>query len=85
VRSGDSAELLEFYPRLGDVLKQRFAGWRAYLFSADRELPKRIRLSVSKRIPLYNGALECRLLEYKIISGSMRSTKPSVARKNGSS
>jgi putative N6-adenine-specific DNA methylase len=85
VRSGDSAELVEFYPRLGDALKQRFAGWRAYLFSADRELPKRIRLSVSKRIPLYNGALECRLLEYKIISGSMRSTKPSVARENGSS
>jgi putative N6-adenine-specific DNA methylase len=85
VRSGDSAELLEFYPRLGDALKQRFAGWRAYLFSADRELPKRIRLSVSKRIPLYNGALECRLLEYKIISGSMRATKPSVARENGRS
>ena len=85
VRSGDTAELLEFYPRLGDALKQRFAGWRAYLFSADRELPKRIRLSVSKRIPLYNGALECRLLEYKVIAGSMRSTKPSFARENGSS
>ena len=85
VRSGDSAELLEFYPRLGNALKQRFAGWRAYLFSADRELPKRIRLSASKRIPLYNGAIECRLLEYKIIAGSMRSAKPPVAHENGSS
>ena len=75
VRSGDADELLDFYPKLGDALKQRFAGWRAYLFSGDRELPKRIRLSASRRTPLYNGALECRLLEYKLIAGGMRKVK----------
>jgi putative N6-adenine-specific DNA methylase len=39
-------------------------------------LPKLIRLSASKRTPLYNGAIECRLLEYKIMAGSMRKVKP---------
>ena len=77
VRMGDQEDLGEFYPKLGDALKQRFAGWRAYLLTADTELPRRIRLSASKRTPLYNGALECRLLEYKIIAGSARRAPPS--------
>lgn len=72
VRLGEQQELAEFYPRLGDVLKKRFAGWRVYLLSADMRLPKLIRLAVSRRIPLYNGALECRLFEYKMVEGGMR-------------
>jgi putative N6-adenine-specific DNA methylase len=72
VRMGDDKTLETFYPRLGDALKQRFAGWRAFLFSADKRLAELIRLKASRRTPLYNGALECRLYEYVIISGSMR-------------
>ncbi|MGH8729943.1 MAG: THUMP domain-containing class I SAM-dependent RNA methyltransferase [Burkholderiales bacterium] len=72
VRSGELDELASFYPQLGNVLKQRFAGWRAYLFTADLRLPKLIGLSASRRILLYNGALECRLYEYKIVEGSNR-------------
>ena len=72
VRIGDRQHLLELYPRLGDALKQRFSGWRAYLFSADLELPKHIRLKASKRTPLFNGALECRLFEYRMVSGALR-------------
>ena len=73
----EEAEWLEaFYPRLGDALKQRFAGWRCYFISADPQLPKLIGLKASKRTPLFNGALECRLLEYKVIAGPMRRTKP---------
>jgi len=71
-RVGDFDELADLYPRLGDTLKQRFAGWRAYLFSADTRLPKLIGLAASRRTPLFNGALECRLYEYKMIAGSMR-------------
>jgi putative N6-adenine-specific DNA methylase len=41
-------------------------------------LPKLIRLNASKRTPLYNGALECRLFEYKIVEGSMRREKREV-------
>jgi 23S rRNA (guanine2445-N2)-methyltransferase len=71
-RLGEQQTLAEFYPKLGDVLKKRFSGWRAYLLSADMRLPKLIRLAASKRTPLFNGALECRLFEYKMVEGGMR-------------
>ena len=72
VRIGEQDELASFYPQIGDVLKKKFAGWRAYIFTADLRLPKLIGLSPSKRTPLYNGALECRLYEFRIVEGSMR-------------
>ncbi|MDB5811316.1 MAG: putative methylase [Betaproteobacteria bacterium] len=76
VRLAEAQDLAELYPQLGNALKQRFVGWRAYLFTGDPQLPKLIRLSASKRTVLFNGALECRLLEYKLIAGSMRPVKP---------
>ncbi len=72
VRLGKADELETFYPQLGDWLKQRFAGWRAYILTADPQLAKTIGLSPSRRIPLYNGALECRLYEFNIIRGGAR-------------
>lgn len=71
-RMGDEDELAALYPQLGDVLKQRFGGWNAYLFTADLRIAKLMRLSPSKRTPLFNGALECRLFEYKVVAGSNR-------------
>ena len=75
VRIGEQDDLASFYPQMGDVLKKKFAGWRAYVFTADMRLPKLIGLSPSKRTPLYNGALECRLYEFRIVQGSMRREK----------
>jgi len=72
VRLGEQQQLAELYPKLGDVLKKQFCGWRAYILSADMRLPKLIRLAASKRTPLFNGALECRLFEYKMVAGTMR-------------
>jgi putative N6-adenine-specific DNA methylase len=72
VRLADSGALAAFYPQLGDALKQRYAGWTAYLMSGDTRLPKLIGLKASRRTPLFNGALECRLYEYRLIAGSMR-------------
>ena len=71
-RMGELDEMRVLYPQLGDVLKQRFKGWNAYLLTADLAMPKSIRLSVSRKTPLFNGALECRLFEYKIVDGSNR-------------
>ena len=76
VRLGEQQELAEFYPKLGDALKKKFTGWRAYILSADMRLPKLIRLAASKRTPLFNGALECRLFEYKMVEGEMRKKRP---------
>ena len=71
-RMGSEAELAAFYPKLGDALKRNFAGWRCYFFTADLRLPKLIRLQPSRRTPLWNGAIECRLYEFKIVAGSNR-------------
>ena len=75
VRIGEQQQLEEFYPQLGDVLKKKFSGWNAYFLTADPLLPKLIRLTASRRTPLFNGALECRLLEYKMVAGGMRRVK----------
>lgn len=77
VRIGEQAELAALYPKLGDLLKQRFAGWRCCIFSADTRLPKLIGLKPARRTPLYNGAIECRLYAFEIVSGSMRGRSPS--------
>ena len=68
--------LAAFYPQLGNALKQRFAGWRCHFFTSDLRMAKMIRLSPSRRVPLFNGALECRLFEFVVVAGSNR--KPSV-------
>ena len=72
VRLGEKEKLAEFYPKLGDALKKRFAGWSAFIFSGDPDLPRLIRLSSSRKTVLFNGALECRLYEYRLVAGSMR-------------
>ncbi len=71
-RLGDAAKLKELYPKLGDTLKQKFAGWRAYFFTGDLALAKTMRLAPSRKTPLFNGKIECRLLEYKMVAGSNR-------------
>ena len=75
VRLSDMSELRDFYPRLGSALKAHWAGWRCYFFSGDPELPKGVRLKASKRTPLFNGAIECRLYEFAMVAGSARKPK----------
>ena len=72
VRLGEKEKLAEFYPQLGTLLKQKFAGWTAFLFSGDPELARLIRLKPSRKTVLYNGALECRLYEYRMVAGANR-------------
>lgn len=71
-RLGELDELAAFYPRLGDALKKRFAGWQCWLLSADTRLPKLIGLRPDRKVPLFNGALECRLYGFDIVAGSAR-------------
>jgi 23S rRNA (guanine2445-N2)-methyltransferase len=75
VRIGEQQTMMELYPKIGDLLKKKFSGWHAFILSADPALPKLIRLSTSRRTPLFNGALDCRLFEYKMVSGEMRKRK----------
>lgn len=81
-RVGTQNELAALYPKIGDILKNKFVGWNAYFLTGDALLPKSIRLAASRRIPLFNGAIECRLLEYKIVAGGMRKVKTTDVAQN---
>jgi 23S rRNA (guanine2445-N2)-methyltransferase / 23S rRNA (guanine2069-N7)-methyltransferase len=65
-RLGTEGELIPLYEQLGDVLKQRFAGWTAQVLTGSSVLAKSIGLRSAKRIPIWNGPIECRLLEIPI-------------------
>jgi putative N6-adenine-specific DNA methylase len=74
----------EFFSAFGTTLKQRFAGWQAFLFSADLTLPKMLRLKESRKTPFFNGALECRLFRFDMVAGFNRreEAKPKEARQS---
>lgn len=72
VRIGEQEQLAELYPQLASALKRNFAGWTAFFLTSDTRLPKLMRLAPSRKTPLYNGALECRLYEFRMVAGSNR-------------
>ena len=63
---------VSFYAALGTTLKQRFAGWTVFLFTADLTLPKLLRLKEARKTPFFNGALECRLFRFDMVAGYNR-------------
>jgi putative N6-adenine-specific DNA methylase len=65
-RLGDKQQLGHLYKSLGDVLKQRFKGWTAYVLSGNKALSQSIGLKSAQRFPLYNGALPCQLMKYEL-------------------
>lgn len=71
-RLGEAEELAAFYPKLGTALKKHFAGWDCWFLSADTRLPKLIGLKPMRKIPLFNGNLECRLYGFRMVAGSNR-------------
>ncbi len=65
-RIGNPEELGAFYKLLGDVLKQRFKGWTAFVLSGNKELARSIRLKSAQRTPVDNGGLQCQLMKYEL-------------------
>lgn len=69
----DSDEMAQsFFSAFGTTLKQRFAGWSIFLFTADLGVPKLLRLKESRKTPFFNGALECRLFRFDMVAGFNR-------------
>jgi putative N6-adenine-specific DNA methylase len=63
----------------GDRLKASFAGWTAFLLSADLDLPRQMRLHETRRTVLFNGALECRLFRFEMVAGRYQTrTQPAA-------
>lgn len=56
--------------RWASHLKQSFAGWQVGVISADLDLPSTMRLKPRRRIPVFNGALDCRLFMFDLVSGN---------------
>lgn len=62
----------EFFSTFSTTLKQRFAGWQVFIFTADLTLPKMLRLKEARKTPFFNGALECRLFRFDMVAGFNR-------------
>ncbi len=78
-RIGEQDALAELYPQLAASLKKHFAGWNAFFLTSDLRMPKLMRLQPSRKTPLFNGPLECRLFEFRMVAGSNRKEKPADA------
>ncbi|MCK6556063.1 THUMP domain-containing protein [Candidatus Binatia bacterium] len=74
-RLGASAALAALYAEIGDVLRRRFPGWTGYVLTGSPELAKRIGLRATRRTVLYNGAIECRLLQFPIATTPVQSER----------
>jgi putative N6-adenine-specific DNA methylase len=72
LRLGDVKQLESVYKGIGDFFKQRCQGYRGYIFTGNLDLAKQVGLRTKRRIPFYNGELECRLLEYDLYAGSIK-------------
>jgi putative N6-adenine-specific DNA methylase len=72
----EGANAADFYAGLAAQWKRAYAGWTAWVLSPDPKLPSLLRLKESRRVPLWNGAIECRLLRFDISAGSYEARKP---------
>ena len=80
-RLGDEGTVFLFYQALGDTLKRTFDGWTAYIFAAHGGNLKHLGLRPTRRHVLYNGAIECRLVEIPIrgVAGGVADGEPAKA------
>lgn len=74
-RMGELDEMRRLYPKIGDLLKHSFAGWKACFLTSDLKMPRFIGLATSKRVPFKNGSLDCRMYEFKMVAGSNKPSK----------
>jgi putative N6-adenine-specific DNA methylase len=65
-RMGELEELASLYRTFGDILKKRCAGSTAYILCGNSELVKHVGLKATRRIPVWNGPIECRLMKYEM-------------------
>ncbi|MEK6643308.1 MAG: class I SAM-dependent RNA methyltransferase [Planctomycetota bacterium] len=74
-RVGEIPELEKTYDRIGDFFKKQCAGWTGYIFTGNKDLAKKVRLTASRRMPFWNAKIECRLLKYEMYQGTRRKPK----------
>jgi putative N6-adenine-specific DNA methylase len=67
---GESAD--QFFAALAAHWKRQYPGWTAWLLSPEMKLPGLMRLKESRRVPMWNGPIECRLFRFDLVAGSHR-------------
>jgi putative N6-adenine-specific DNA methylase len=60
----------EFFATLASHWKRHYAGWTAWVLSPEMKLPSLMRLKESRRVPMWNGPIECRLFRFDMVAGS---------------
>lgn len=65
-------DIPEFYKQIGDTLKQNYSKSEAWLITSDENAMKNVGLRASRKIKVFNGPLESRLLQFKIYEGTKK-------------
>jgi putative N6-adenine-specific DNA methylase len=68
----------DFFAQLASHWKKNYPGWTAWMLTPDLKLPSRMRFKESRRVPMWNGPIECRMFRFDLRAGSMRD-KPTEA------
>jgi putative N6-adenine-specific DNA methylase len=63
-------DMIGFYKEIGDALKKNFSGYTAWVISSNLVALKNIGLKPSRRIPVFNGALESKFVKFELFRGS---------------
>ena len=61
----------DFFTQLASHWKKNYAGWNAWILTPDLKLPSKMRLKESRRVPLWNGPIECRLFRFDLVAGRL--------------
>jgi putative N6-adenine-specific DNA methylase len=62
----------DFFAQLASHWKKNYAGWTAWMLTPDLKLPTRMRFKESRRVPMWNGPIECRMFRFDLMAGSAR-------------
>jgi len=71
-RMEERGEIRDLYSGIGDVLKQNFSGFEAWIITSNMDVAKFIGLRPSAKIVLYNGPLESRFIKFELYEGSKK-------------
>jgi putative N6-adenine-specific DNA methylase len=75
-KTNTSRGLEAMYEGIGDFFKQSGGGYRGYIFTGNLDMAKKVGLRTKRRLPFYNGEIECRLFEYELYAGSKKHPEP---------
>jgi putative N6-adenine-specific DNA methylase len=65
----------EFFSQLATHWKKNYSGWTGWILTPDLKLPSKMRLKESRRVPMWNGPIECRMFRFDMVKGTAREKK----------